>query len=171
LALASKESFPCTRPSSITSTWFKKGHVRRAKLYYLRQLRGKAARIRERDTRQSADTAGAAAVGRLKPRNEVAQVDNLRRVPVHSQAHNLLYSSSHREPSLHIAIDAHSVGAKLGGNETYATNLIEALAEIDQLNRYTLYVTKREAIERFANRWPNFTVKQTLPHTHWCVFP
>ena len=66
---------------------------------------------------------------------------------------------------MHIAIDAHSVGAKLGGNETYATNLIEALAEIDQLNRYTLYVTKREAIERFANRWPNFTVKQTLPHT------
>jgi glycosyltransferase involved in cell wall biosynthesis len=66
---------------------------------------------------------------------------------------------------LHIAIDAHSVGAKLGGNETYATNLIEALAEIDQSNRYTLYVTKREAIERFANRWANFSVKQTLPHT------
>src|SRR3984893_5673221 len=30
----------------------KRGHVRRAKLYYLRGLRGKAARIRERDTRQ-----------------------------------------------------------------------------------------------------------------------
>src|SRR3977135_755664 len=30
----------------------KKGRVRRAKLYYLRGLRGKAARIRERDTRQ-----------------------------------------------------------------------------------------------------------------------
>ncbi len=29
----------------------KRGHVRRAKLYYLRALRGKAARIRERDTR------------------------------------------------------------------------------------------------------------------------
>ena len=41
----------------------KKGHVRRAKLYYLRNLRGKAARIRERDTRQHADIAGAAAVG------------------------------------------------------------------------------------------------------------
>jgi len=66
---------------------------------------------------------------------------------------------------LHIAIDAHSVGAKLGGNETYATNLIEALAEIDQSNRYTLYVTKPAAIERFANRWANFNVKQTLPHT------
>jgi len=32
---------------------------------------------------------------------------------------------------LRIAIDAHSVGARLGGNETYAINLIEALAEID----------------------------------------
>ena len=40
----------------------KRGHVRRAKLYYLRNLRGKAARIRERDTRQSAGVAGAAAV-------------------------------------------------------------------------------------------------------------
>ena len=66
---------------------------------------------------------------------------------------------------MHIAIDAHSVGAKLGGNEAYATNLIEALAEIDRTNCYTLYVTKPEAIERFANRWPNFKVKQTLPHT------
>ena len=67
--------------------------------------------------------------------------------------------------TLRIAIDAHSVGARLGGNETYAINLIKALAEIDQTNLYTLYVTKRDAIERFANRWPNFTVKQTLPHT------
>jgi glycosyltransferase involved in cell wall biosynthesis len=66
---------------------------------------------------------------------------------------------------MHIAIDAHSVGTQLGGNETYATNLIEALAAIDQINRYTLFVTKPSAIERFANRWPNFTVKQTLPHT------
>ena len=32
----------------------KHGRVRRAKLYYLRELRGKAARIRERDTRASA---------------------------------------------------------------------------------------------------------------------
>ena len=32
----------------------KRGRVRRAKLYYLRNLRGKAARIRERDTRNSA---------------------------------------------------------------------------------------------------------------------
>lgn len=66
---------------------------------------------------------------------------------------------------MRIAIDAHSVGARLGGNETYAINLIEALAEIDQKNHYTLYVTKPEARDRFADRWPNFVVHRTLPHT------
>lgn len=66
---------------------------------------------------------------------------------------------------LRIAIDAHSVGAALGGNESYATNLIEALAEIDSVNNYTLFVTREAAIKRFRNRWPNFVVRSTLPHT------
>ncbi len=66
---------------------------------------------------------------------------------------------------MHIAIDAHSVGAELGGNESYATNLIEALAQIDRTNLYTLYVTRRAAIDRFADRWPNFKVRRTPPHT------
>jgi glycosyltransferase involved in cell wall biosynthesis len=66
---------------------------------------------------------------------------------------------------LRIAIDAHAVGTQLAGNETYAINLIEALAEIDSVNRYTLYVSKREAVDRFKNRWPNFSVRLTLPHT------
>jgi large subunit ribosomal protein L19 len=34
----------------------KKGHVRRAKLYYLRELRGKAARIQDRELRQTTQT-------------------------------------------------------------------------------------------------------------------
>ncbi|MEP6921455.1 MAG: glycosyltransferase family 1 protein [bacterium] len=66
---------------------------------------------------------------------------------------------------MRIAIDAHSVGTGLGGNESYATNLIEALAEIDSVNHYTLYVTRDEAIQRFSNRWRNFKVRPTLPHT------
>ena len=40
------------------------GRVRRAKLYYLRKLRGKAARIRERDTRGEAAAAAASAKSR-----------------------------------------------------------------------------------------------------------
>lgn len=39
----------------------KRGRVRRAKLYYLRALRGKAARIRERDTRTKDEAKAAAA--------------------------------------------------------------------------------------------------------------
>ena len=38
----------------------RRGRVRRAKLYYLRNLRGKAARIKERDTRGKAASTGSA---------------------------------------------------------------------------------------------------------------
>lgn len=66
---------------------------------------------------------------------------------------------------MHIAIDAHSVGTGLAGNETYAANLVEALAAVDGENRYTVYVTRAEAFERFEGRWPNVGVRRTLPHT------
>lgn len=66
---------------------------------------------------------------------------------------------------MHIGIDAHAVGTGLAGNETYITNLVEALAELDTSNSYTLYVTKPAAVERFAGRWSNFAVRRTLPHT------
>lgn len=36
----------------------RRGKVRRAKLYYLRELRGKAARIKEKDTRNKAQAGG-----------------------------------------------------------------------------------------------------------------
>src|SRR4029079_8055386 len=68
-------------------------------------------------------------------------------------------------PVIRIAIDAHSVGTKLGGNESYAVNLIEALGQIDSVNSYTIYVTTNEARDRFSNRWSNFKVRSTLPHT------
>jgi glycosyltransferase involved in cell wall biosynthesis len=68
-------------------------------------------------------------------------------------------------PVIRIAIDAHTVGTRLGGNESYAVNLIEALAQIDSTNNYTIYVTTNEARDRFSNRWPNFQVRSTLPHT------
>jgi large subunit ribosomal protein L19 len=42
----------------------KRGRVRRAKLYYLRDLRGKAARIRERDTRDKQQQGAAAATAK-----------------------------------------------------------------------------------------------------------
>lgn len=66
---------------------------------------------------------------------------------------------------MRIAIDAHSIGTRLGGNESYAANLIESLAQIDSVNHYTLYVTTAEAIDRYQHRWPNFLVRSTRPHT------
>ena len=45
--------FPLHSPVIARVEFIRRGRVRRAKLYYLRQLRGKAARIRERDTRQA----------------------------------------------------------------------------------------------------------------------
>jgi glycosyltransferase involved in cell wall biosynthesis len=76
-----------------------------------------------------------------------------------------MIQSLHSSLPLRIAIDAHSIGTGLAGNESYITNLIEALALIDETNRYTLFVTKPEAVERFNNRWPNFETRLTLPHT------
>lgn len=44
--------FPLNSPFIAQIDVKKKGKVRRSKLFYLRELRGKAARIKERDTRQ-----------------------------------------------------------------------------------------------------------------------
>jgi large subunit ribosomal protein L19 len=58
----------------------RRGRVRRAKLYYLRKLRGKAARIRERDTRgerAAAAAASAAAQNRAVPSEPVNQAPEI----------------------------------------------------------------------------------------------
>jgi glycosyltransferase involved in cell wall biosynthesis len=89
--------------------------------------------------------------------------DESERSTLNGSLSSLIHHPSARP--LRIAIDAHSVGAELAGNESYITNLIEALASIDEANLYTLYVTTDAAVERFHDRWPNFTLRRTLPHT------
>jgi hypothetical protein len=42
---------------------------------------------------------------------------------------------------LPIAIDAHAVEAKLADNESFAIHLIEALAQLDSANQYTVYIS------------------------------
>jgi glycosyltransferase involved in cell wall biosynthesis len=61
---------------------------------------------------------------------------------------------------MRIAIDAHSVGTQLAGNVTYITSLVEALADIDKRNEYTLYVTRPEVYDFYDGRWPNFEVRR-----------
>src|SRR3712207_2609347 len=55
--------FPLHGPIVSKIEVVRRGRVRRAKLYYLRNLRGKAARIRERDTRQASTGSSGQAQG------------------------------------------------------------------------------------------------------------
>ena len=58
-----ERTFPLHSPMIASIELVREGRVRRAKLYYLRNLRGKAARIRERDTRQAATGSSGQAQG------------------------------------------------------------------------------------------------------------
>jgi large subunit ribosomal protein L19 len=58
-AIGVERIFPLHSPNVDRIEVIRRGRVRRAKLYYLRELRGKAARIEER--REESGTRGAAA--------------------------------------------------------------------------------------------------------------
>lgn len=64
---------------------------------------------------------------------------------------------------MHIGIDAHAIGAQQGGNETYIRGLIRALGEIDDRNRYTIYLAEALAAEEwregFARNHTNFEIR------------
>jgi len=70
---------------------------------------------------------------------------------------------------MHIGIDAHAIGARQGGNETYIANLIKSLAEIDGDNLYTIYLADAGAAaqwrESFATRYKNFSLRLLPPPT------
>lgn len=65
--------FPCYSPLVEGVELVRRGRVRRAKLYYLRGLTGKAARIAEKkDNRKKADKGAAKAAPKAKPAAEAA---------------------------------------------------------------------------------------------------
>lgn len=70
---------------------------------------------------------------------------------------------------MHIGIDAHALGQRQAGNETYIGNLIKSLAEIDDANRYTLYLAQADAAASwragFCRRFPNFEIRLLPPPT------
>lgn len=66
---------------------------------------------------------------------------------------------------MHIGIDAHAIGARQGGNETYIRNLLLALARLDQENQYTLYFSVPEAAAAWRSRFANFAVQLLPPPT------
>lgn len=65
-----ERTFPLHSPNIEKIEVVTRGDVRRAKLYYLRDLRGKAAKIRER--RDSIPTSGKGAAGAMAPAEQAA---------------------------------------------------------------------------------------------------
>jgi glycosyltransferase involved in cell wall biosynthesis len=59
----------------------------------------------------------------------------------------------------------------MGGNETYAGQLVCALAEIDRENEYRLYVTNDSPQVRALVRAPNFTLAPIAPLPPWIRIP
>lgn len=72
---------------------------------------------------------------------------------------------------MRIGIDAHAIGGRLTGNETYIKNLIPALARRDQKNQYVLFFTQSEAAGDWRNRFPNFDVQLLRPETPYLRIP
>ncbi|MBI4468946.1 MAG: glycosyltransferase family 4 protein [Acidobacteria bacterium] len=70
-----------------------------------------------------------------------------------------------------IGIDAHAIGSRLTGNETYIRNLIPALAELDQEYRYVLFFTIPDAAETWRSRFPNVAVQLVHPGTPYLRIP
>lgn len=72
---------------------------------------------------------------------------------------------------MRIGIDAHAIGSRLTGNETYIKNLILALAGIDQVNEYVLFFTRPDIAKDWENRFPHVRVELLRPHMPYIRIP
>lgn len=64
-----------------------------------------------------------------------------------------------------IGLDAHTLGSRVGGNETYIHGLISGLKKIDRKNEYILYLTLDSLPNGSLKESPNFKIKRLWP-TH-----
>ncbi|MHB1270924.1 MAG: glycosyltransferase family 4 protein [Thermoleophilia bacterium] len=60
-------------------------------------------------------------------------------------------------------IDAHTVGARLTGNETYVTNLIDGLLDSGTDHRFTIFFTHPEAAKRWQHQHDNVKMISVHP--------
>ena len=60
---------------------------------------------------------------------------------------------------MRIAVDGHTIGSQVAGNEVFITETVEALASVDKTNQYTLFLSNAAALKRYRKRWPNVKVR------------
>ena len=65
---------------------------------------------------------------------------------------------------LRIGIDAHTIGSRRSGDESYTLGLLRGLCRVDRTHRYTVYVTNDEAQERLGPLPENFRLQHIWPH-------
>jgi glycosyltransferase involved in cell wall biosynthesis len=65
---------------------------------------------------------------------------------------------------LRIGIDAHTVGNRRSGDESYTVGLVRGLSRIDARNLYTLYTTSDAAPDILGPLPENFSVRRVRPH-------
>lgn len=60
---------------------------------------------------------------------------------------------------MRIGIDAHAIGSRLGGNETYIAGLLEGLGRIEPSHEFIAYFASEKAAEPWRGRFDNLTVR------------
>ncbi len=72
---------------------------------------------------------------------------------------------------LRIGIDAHSIGGRQGGNETYYRTLLQGLAQVESEQDYVVYGTNRSALVDLKLDRQRFRISQIRPATRYIRIP
>lgn len=60
---------------------------------------------------------------------------------------------------MRIGLDAHAIGSRLGGNETYIAGLLNALGKIESPHEFVAYFASEKSAESWRGRYDNVTVR------------
>lgn len=60
---------------------------------------------------------------------------------------------------MRIGLDAHAIGSRLGGNETYIAGLLDALGKTESPHEFVAYFASEESAESWRGRYGNVTVR------------
>jgi glycosyltransferase involved in cell wall biosynthesis len=68
---------------------------------------------------------------------------------------------------MRIAISAQSLGRRIGGDETNRSNLLAALAAVDQINEYTIIINRSSPMADWLSQHGNFKIVRVRPGGSW----
>lgn len=72
---------------------------------------------------------------------------------------------------MRIGLDAHTLGSRVGGNETFIRNLVSSLSSVDVKNEYFVYAYSNEFVDGLINGVQNFQFKNLKPKNPFIRIP